>query len=324
MKSLVTGANGFIGRAVCGEMIKKGWRVKGAIRERGKTGQLPEGVFPVRIGQIGSQTQWKVALEDIDTIVHLAAMVHTTDSDPLMFEEVNTKGTINLMRSAASAGVRRFVFISTVKVNGEGKESAYREIDKVQPQDAYAESKWKAEVALNNYVSQTEMEIVVLRPPLVYGPDVKANFFRLLQAVDRGIPLPFGKVNNHRSFIYIENLVDAIIQCCRHPEASGKTFFLSDDQDVSTKDLILRIAGAFGKKARLFPVPIGVISFSGRIARRQDLFDRLFSSFFVDISKFKDTLEWKPPFSMDKGLEQTVEWYLKNQQRTYDRDNQIP
>ncbi len=257
---LVTGANGFVGRALCDRMMRDGWSVRGAVRYPDDRLRLPKEVEAIVIGDIGPDTDWSLTLQGIDAVVHLAARVHVmhdAERDPLsVYRFVNTKGTERLARMAAQAGIRRFVFLSSIKVNGEETHSAaFTESVVVPPKDPYALSKWEAEEVLRHIAKETKLETVIVRSPLVYGPGVRANFFSLLRAVNRGLPLPFGAFKNQRSLIYVGNLVDALMTCLTHPRASAETFVVSDHDDVSTSELVRRIAYAFGKRSHLLSVP---------------------------------------------------------------------
>jgi len=309
MQVLITGANGFVGRALCAELLRCGHTVRGALRR--KEGRaLMEGVDPVVVGTINADTDWKAALATCNVVVHLAARVHVMDdtaSDPLAaFREVNAEGTLNLARQAARSGVKRFVFISTVKVNGEGCDAPYRETDAAAPEDAYAISKWEAEQGLRQIERETGMEVVILRPPLVYGPGVKANFQRLLQVVRRGWPLPLGAIRNRRSLLYLGNFVDAIRLCVEHPAAAGQTFLLDDGEPVSTPELIRALARAMGRPARLLVIPVGMLEFAGALLGKRAAVARLTGSLWVDGSVIRTRLGWTPPFSMAAGLAATV------------------
>jgi len=331
MNILITGANGFIGQALCKRMLADGYQVRVAVRSAAQMTALPSGVVGAMIGDIGPETDRSDALDGIEGIVHLAARVHVmceSVADPLAaFREVNVEGTKCLAIAAANAGVKRFVYISSVKVNGErtGNKSSgqwsgvrgqggelkevFSEWDVPEPQDPYAVSKWEAEQGLMAIAKETGLEVVIIRPPLVYGPGVKANFLRLIKLVKRGIPLPFGCVKNRRSLIYIENLVDAILTCMTNPNAAGKTYLVSDGQDVSTPELIQMMAGASGRRALMLPVPVWMMRMAGRIIGRSDEFERLFGSLTVDISKIRRELNWYPPFTMEEGIRETVCWY---------------
>jgi nucleoside-diphosphate-sugar epimerase len=278
----------------------------------------------VVVGDINQDTDWIPALEGINAVVHLAARVHIMDDDsidPLKeFRKVNTLGTERLARMASAAGVNRFVYVSSIKVNGEstgqnasGKNQYFSENDVPHPQDAYALSKWQAEEGLQGIASETGMDLVVVRPPLVYGPGVKANFFRLLKMVDQGIRLPLASVENSRSLIALENLVDFLQRCVEHPSAAGEKFLVSDGEDLSTPELIRRIAHHMKRPVRLVPFPPGILRLGGHLLKKGDLTDRLLGSLQVDIGKAKRILGWEPPVSIDNALEKTVAWYLTSE-----------
>jgi nucleoside-diphosphate-sugar epimerase len=231
--------------------------------------------------------------------------------DPLTeFRRVNTLGTETLARAAAHCGVKRLVFLSSIKVNGESapSDAPFDPAFPAKPQDPYAISKWEAEQALTRASTETGLEIVVLRCPLVYGPGVKGNFLRLLQAVDHGIPLPLSLARNRRSLIYLDNLTDAITTCLTHPAAAGKTYLVSDGEDVSTAELIARIAQALGKPSRLWPCPLGLIELAGRMTGKSDEIARLLGSLCIDSSKIRSELDWTPPYTLEQGLAETARW----------------
>ncbi len=286
------------------------------MRQHSAGGFLPgtDGTKVVTTGDIGPDTDWSKALFSCDVVVHLASHVHVMrrqgDDRDGEFERVNVAGSENLARQAARAGVRRFVFLSSVKVNGEtGAERPFRESDPVMPMDAYGISKAEAEKRLRSISTETGMEVVVVRPPLVYGPRVKANFLSLMRAVDAGVPLPFSSISNLRSLVYIGNLVDALGVCLVHPAAANRTFFVSDDHDVSTPQLIREIASALGKKALLFQLSPALLKGAGLLTGRAEQIARLTGSLQVDVSSIKTTLAWQPPFSLQQGLADTVSWY---------------
>lgn len=310
MNVLITGVNGFVGRALCTEFLRCGHSVRGALRQSNGRPALTEGVESVVVGTINAATDWKAALVGCAVVVHLAARVHVMDdkaSDPLAeFREVNTEGTLNLARQAAQAGVKRFVFISTIKVNGEGRDEPYRETDVAVPEDAYAISKWEAEQGLRQIAAVTGLEVVILRPPLVYGPGVKANFQRLLHMVARGWPLPLGAIRNRRSLLYLGNFVDAIRVCVEHPAAAGQTFLLDDGEPVSTPELIHAVARALGLPARLLAVPVWMLEAAGALLGKRAAVARLTGSLFVDSSAIQSRLGWTPPVTMQRGLDATV------------------
>ncbi|MDD5389705.1 MAG: SDR family oxidoreductase [Gallionellaceae bacterium] len=310
MSVLVTGASGFVGGALCEVLSHVDHDVIPAVR-------CSRTIHNERVvGQIGPDTDWSPALRGIDTAVHLAARVHVMsdkEGNPLAaFRSVNTDGTLNLARQCAVAGVRRFVFISSIKVNGEGRKQPYSESDLALPQDAYAISKWEAEQGLREIESATGMEVVILRPPLVYGPGVGANFLRLMRMVEKRRPLPFGRVENRRSLLYLGNFTDAIRLCLEHPAAAGKTYLLSDGEDVSSADLARRLARAMNRPARLLSVPAFWLRMAGVLSGRSAEIDRLLGSLVVDSSKIRQELGWRPPFSMEDGLGQTVAYFLQH------------
>ncbi len=313
---LVTGSAGFIGRPLCAGMLTEAWQVRGTVRSHSDINRLPDGIEAVTIEAIDADTRWGDALRDIDTVVHLAARVHVMDDNavnPLeAFRKVNVAGTKQLAKSASSAGVRRLVFMSSVKVNGEGRETAYTEDDEESPEDPYGVSKWEAEQELHKITDMTGLETVILRSPLVYGPGVKANFYNLLKIVDRGIPLPLAKIENLRSFIYLDNLIDGIITCINHPEAAGQTFLICDGENVTTPELIRKIASALGKPARLFHIPLLLMRIAGKLFGKSAAIDRLFGSHIVDNTKIRNELGWKPPYAIEYGLKETVKWYAKS------------
>jgi nucleoside-diphosphate-sugar epimerase len=310
---LITGASGFVGTSLIQRLAIEGWPVTAAVHT--SVASFPKTVQTIRIGTITPDTEWFGALEGIDTIVHLAARVHVMKdkhADPLAeFRRVNVSGTGHLAREAAKAGVRRFIFVSSIKVNGEETDTPYSEAQSVQPSDPYGISKWEAELALRRIETETGMQVVIIRPPLVYGPGVKANFLNLIRIVKSGIPLPLASVSNKRSLVYIENLVDAIVTCIRNPNAAGQTYLVSDGEDVSTPELVRRMSSAFGRPARLFPFPARLLRLAGILLGKSGPVDRLIGSLVIDSSKIRRDLGWKPPYTMELGLKRTAEWFLK-------------
>jgi nucleoside-diphosphate-sugar epimerase len=256
MRILVTGARGFVGRALCAEAVVRGMAVRGVTR---CPCDLPTGVENVLVGGIDDRTQWRDVIAPCEVVIHLAARVHVmadTAADPLAeFRRVNVQGTLNLARQAAAAGVRRFVFVSSIKVNGEATQpgSPFTADDAPAPLDAYGVSKMEAEQGLREIARQTGMEVVIIRPPLVYGPGVKANFSAMMRWLKRGVPLPLGAIHNQRSLVALDNLVDLIVTCLTHPAAANQTFLVSDGEDVSTTELLRRMGQAMGHPARLIP-----------------------------------------------------------------------
>lgn len=309
MKILVTGANGLVGRALCSALEQTEDHVVRAVRASTTPWEAP-------VGDLNESTDWSEALgQNTDVVVHLAAQVPFTDgavgASGDGYTEVNTLGTANLAQQCAQYGVKRFIFVSTVKVLGEGKSEPYRDTDLAVPADAYAISKWEAEQALWLVAAETGMEVVMLRPPLVYGPGVKGNFLRLMQAIDKRRPLPLGAIHNQRSLIYLGNLVDVIRLCLTHPKAPGKTFLVSDGDDVSTPELVRRIAAALERLPFLLPVPVSWMRWAGRVLGKQAAVDRLVGSLCVDITPLREELSWTPPYTMQEGLEATAKWYRK-------------
>jgi nucleoside-diphosphate-sugar epimerase len=266
----------------------------------------------VSIGSIDPATDWAEALLNIQVVIQLAARVHVmhdTEADPLTaFRIVNVDGTLNLARQAAAAGVKRFVFISSVKVNGESTVagSAFAEADPPEPQDAYGQSKYEAEQGLRQIAADEGMEVVIIRPPLVYGPGVKANFAALMRAVKKGWPLPLGDIHNLRSLVALDNLVDFIITCITHPKAANQTFLISDGQDLSTTELVRGMAQAAGVSAHLLPVPVWALEFAGRLFGKADAVQRLTGNLQIDSSKARDLLGWKPKISVQEGLRRAM------------------
>jgi len=305
---LVTGATGFVGNALARRLAQGPFHVRGSVRQAARS--LPANVEQVR-GDLTSETDWSAALHDVHAVVHCAARVHVmhdTSADPLSeFRHANVAGTLHLARQAASAGVRRFVFLSSVKVLGESSAPG-RPLhpDAVPaPQDAYAVSKLEAEGGLRSLAAATGMEVVIIRPPLVYGPGVKGNFAALVRWIQRGRPLPFGAVENRRSLVALDNLVSFAELCAdveRSPAAANQAFLVADGADESTAELVRKIARAYGTQARLVSVPPALMRWGARILGKQAAADRLLGSLQVDSSKCTDLLGWKPVVTMDEQL----------------------
>lgn len=299
-----------MGKHLCTEIYQQGRAVKSVVRssnDRGNSSMLEI------VESINSESNWTEAFRDVDVIIHLAARVHVMNdkaSDTLAeFRRVNVDGTINLARQAAQAGIKRFVFISSIKVNGEHTLSGmpFTESDTANPQDNYGISKLEAEKGLMSIAHQTGMEVVIIRPPLIYGQGVKANFASIMQAVKHGIPLPLGAIHNKRSFVYVGNLVNFILQCVDHPMAANQVFLVSDGHDMSTTELLLSCADALGVKARLLRVPQKLIEFSAMLLGKKDVAQRLCSNLQVDITKARTLIDWTPPYSIKEGLRATAE-----------------
>lgn len=265
--------------------------------------------------EIDGSTDWRDALQGASVVIHLAARVHVMHEsavDPLAeFRKVNVEGPERLARSAAAAGVKRLVYVSSIKVNGEETIGGqrYSETSAPSPKDPYGVSKWEAEQALQRVAAETGLEVVIIRPPLVYGIGVKGNFAQMLSAVSRRIPLPFAAVRNQRSLIYVGNLVDALISCAIHPAAAGKTYLVCDGEDISTPELLNSLGDEMGRPARLFQFPMWLLSMMGKIAGRSDQLLRLTGSLQIDSHKICSELNWKPPYSLQQGLQKTAEWY---------------
>ena len=300
-KLLITGANGFVGRALSDTLLKNNVPLTLISRARVAT-------QTVAVGNIDGNTSWAVELQQCRVVIHLAARVHVmhdTEADPLSaFRAVNVQGTLNLARQAAAAGVKRFVFVSSIKVNGEATSPGrpFTAEDIAAPQDAYSVSKMEAEQGLRQIAVETGLEVVIIRPPLVYGPGVKANFAALMRAVQRGWPLPLGAVHNQRSLVGLDNLVNFIVTCTTHPLAANQTFLVSDGQDVSTTHLIRGMARAAGVPARLLPVPVPVLRAAAAALGKQGAIDRLCGNLQLDITKARALLGWVPPMSLESGL----------------------
>ena len=314
MRIFVTGATGFVGRALCRYMIDQGNELMCATRNGPPNMPAAHPRSPrvswEGIPTVDGNTDWRLSGLRIDTIVHLAARVHVlreTRSNPLNeFRRVNVDGSLNLARQAAAAGVRRFVYISSIKVNGEGSRNAYRESDIPSPEDAYGISKWEAEQGLLAIAHETDMEVVIVRPPLVYGPGVKGNFSALVKLVKKGVPLPLGAVSNERSLVALDNLVDFIGLCAdrdKAPRAANEIFLIADGESVSTSELLRRIAQAYHKKAVLIPVPVSWMHLGSRVLGKRALADRLLGDLTVDCTKARDQLGWTPVVSMDSQLQ---------------------
>ena len=319
---LITGATGFVGSKLVERLAANNPRSGVVVSVRCLDRHWPIGVQPVKVGNLLISTDWHTALQGIDVVVHCAARAHVmkeTLNDPLKtYRQVNVAGTLNLARQAAESGVRRFVFISSIKVNGEttGLNHPFTADDTPSPRDPYGLSKMEAEQGLRELSALTGMEVIIIRPPLVYGPRVKANFAFMMKLLKKNIPLPFGSITtNRRSLVYVENLVDLIRVCIDHPNAANQTFLVSDEEDVSTAMLLRRMSKALGCQARLFDIPSRIIVLAAKIIHRPSVAYRLCGSLQVDIRKTKELLGWRPRFSMDEGLRETAEYMVNNLKR---------
>ncbi|MSP27778.1 MAG: SDR family oxidoreductase [Methylococcales bacterium] len=308
---LITGANGFVGSELSTQAAFH-FLVTGAVRS---VQAFPANTNTVLIDAIDGNTDWHDALQNVNVVVHLAARVHVMNDDsvdPLAeFRKVNVDGSLNLAKQAAQAGVQRFVFISSIKVNGESTElgQPFHAADAPQPMDAYGVSKREAEDALRQLARDTSMEVVIIRPPLVYGAGVKANFRSMMRWLDKGVPLPLGAIHNQRSLVALNNLVDLIITCITHPAAANQTFLVSDGEDLSTSDLLRRMANALGKSARLLPFPAWLLQIGATLLGKRAVAQRLCGSLQLDISNTRQLLNWTPPVSVTDALQKTAHAY---------------
>jgi nucleoside-diphosphate-sugar epimerase len=310
LRVIITGASGFVGQNVIARAKSQGMDIRAVLR---KTGELPSSAKSILVEEISGSTNWGNSLCSADAVIHLAARVHVMkedSSDPLHeFRKVNVAGTEHLARSAAASGVKRLVYVSSIKVNGESTDSisAFSETDAPSPQDPYGVSKWEAELALQRVAQETGLEVVIVRPPLVYGKGVKGNFAQMLKVLAKGIPLPLAAVHNLRSLIYVENLADALLVCVTHPAAAGHTYLVSDGEDVSTPDLLRQLGEAMGHPARLLPCPPVLLTLLARLVGKSAQIERLAGSLRVDSGKIRRELGWRPPYTMQEGLRKTIE-----------------
>ncbi|PML02446.1 NAD-dependent dehydratase [Vibrio breoganii] len=312
MKVLVTGATGFVGRRFYQLATELGFQLLGQSRVR-----------PSRDAErwvetcIDSNTKWSKTLNKVDCVVHCAARVHqmneSADDANALYQEVNVLGTLNLASQAAHAGVKRFVFLSSIKVNGESTSpnNSFKPEVGARPSDPYGASKWDAEQGLLEIAKETGLEVVIIRPPLVYGPGVKANFHSLLKWVDRAAPLPLGAINNQRSMVFLDNLVSLMLECCENPNAAGQTFLVSDEHDISTSGLLKEVATAMKRPYRMLPIPESWLKLAASLLGKKHVGERLCSSLQLDISHTKQQLGWVPPVSFSEGIKETVDDYLK-------------
>lgn len=311
---LVTGGTGFIGAALVDKMNGDArFDVSASVR----AGRTLSGVHTHQIPDLNAETSWLPALEGVDVVVHTAARVHVmhdSSTDPLTeFRKVNVEGTLNLARQAARSGVQRFVFLSSIKVNGEGTQPGrpYKPDDLPDPKDYYGISKMEAEIALRELAELEQMEVVIIRPVLVYGPGVKANFLSMVRWLNRGVPLPLGSIHNKRSLVSLDNLINMIITCIEHPSAANQVFLVSDGEDLSTTQLLVRISKALNKPSRLIPVPSRILELFAALLGKRDFSRRLCGSLQVDIAKNRELLNWTPQVSVDQALSKTVKNFLE-------------
>jgi nucleoside-diphosphate-sugar epimerase len=320
MNILLTGATGFLGKVLFWELLRRRHRLTCTFRKPLDDREQLSGFRACHrkvVENIDGTTRWSPHLTDVDQIVHLAGMAHVPckigKQETNRFFWVNHEGTRNLAVQAARQGVKRFVFMSSALVNGSANtEGPFSETDRATPQNAYAASKFEAEKSLEKIGAETGMAVVILRPPLVYGPGVKANFLKLLDLVYAGVPLPLGAVCNRRSFINLKNLVDAVCLCLEHEKAGNQTFVVSDGEDLSTSELITAIAVSMDRPCRLFAVPEKIMKTGLSVLGKKNVYDRLWGTLQVDASKIRTRLGWRPPVTVAQGITETVDWYLDN------------
>lgn len=310
----VTGAAGLVGRHLCRTAVDRGYEVVALVRAAAGAAQLPHGITQTVVtGDLATTSGLGDALDGVDAVIHLAGRAHvlrdTTNEPEATYRATNVQGSLQVARAAVDAGVRRLVFVSSIKVNGERTTgTAFTELNRPAPEDAYGRSKRDAEVALRELLGDTATELTIVRPPLVYGPGFAGNIQRLLKLirVGRVLPLPFGAIDNRRSLVYVGNLADALLACAVHPAAAGELFLVSDGEDLSTRDLVARLAAASGERVRMLPVAPPLLTAVARLLGRSRDVDRLLGSLQVDSSRIRQTLGWSPPHTVDQGLRATV------------------
>lgn len=316
MKVLITGASGFIGSALTQFLYKQNYSITVTLRRVSNT--LPSDIQQKLIGNLLPNIDWSQTLADTDTVIHLAARAHILkeqSTDPLTaFRATNTAATLNLAQQAAAAGVRRFIFISSIGVNGNKTlDKPFTVTDTPNPAEHYAISKHEAELGLKQIAAQTGMEVVIIRPPLVYGAGAKGTFNQLIKTVAKRVPLPLGCIHNQRSLVALPNLIDLITTCIDHPAAANQTFLISDGEDLSTTDLLRRLSHALGKPARLLPIPQQLLETTLNLLGKQAIAQRLCGNLQIDMTHTRKTLNWTPPVSVDEALRQTAQTYLQSQ-----------
>lgn len=316
---LLTGATGFVGKGIMETLVIKGYSVVAAVRQSPEN--VPLAVQVNHIDALDGATNWRSSLEGVDCVIHSAARVHVMNEsaeDPLAaFRTVNVEGTLNLARQSVAAGVKRFIFISSIKVNGEAtrKGQPFTSDDLPAPADPYGMSKLEAENGLLELAGQTGLEVVIIRSVLVYGPGVKGNFRAMIKWLDKGIPLPLGAIDNRRSLVALGNLTDLVETCVGHPSAANQIFLVSDGDDFSTSGLLRGMARALGRPARLFPIPGALLKCCAALLGKQVVWQRICGSLQVDIGKTRDLLGWTPPISLEAALESTAREYQEKNRK---------
>ena len=325
MKVLVTGANGFVGRALCQDLLAHGYGVRALVRtNEGRIHYSNQDIEQIVVGQLEMHNDWQSVLTGVDTVIHLAGLAHVLHdkhgNQLAAYRAANVESTKKIALAATSFGVKRFIYLSSIKVNGDSTSGTpFKEIDTPNPVDYYGLSKLEAEEALQSIGLGASMETVIIRSPLIYGPGVKANFKRLMDWVDKGVPFPFKNLANKRSMLYVGNLTSALIACIEHPNAAGKIYLLSDAQDLSTSALVQAIADIMCKPLRLWFFPRKVLSFTAKLLGRSDELSKLVGSLQVDSSKIVNELGWVHPFTVDEGIRETVVAYYSAKRKTCSR-----
>ncbi|MBG0843057.1 UDP-glucose 4-epimerase family protein [Ectopseudomonas toyotomiensis] len=299
MRILLTGFTGFIGRNLCNKLSETGHEVVCVGR---KGGRISDGFSYSKVDSIDADTDWESSLFGVDVVIHLAALAHKGTNSWQDYYSINLGGAVNLARQFSKVCGGRFIFLSSIGVNGAESDSAFTYLDSPSPKGYYSKSKHLAELALQEIAMKTDVELVIIRPPLVYGPGAPGNFGSLVRWIEKGIPLPLGAIHNKRSLVGIDNLVDLIIRCIDHPAAANQVFLAGDGEDLSTTELLRGVGKAMGKPARLIPVPAGLLQFGATLLGKKAMAQRLLGSLQVDISKTCELLDWKPPYTVEEGL----------------------
>lgn len=315
---VVTGASGFIGSALVERLLEVGWRVRAAAR---KPMRASPGLSVHRISDLAAEEDWEEILDGAEAVFHLAARAHVLreeSADPrAAFTRTNVEGTIRIARAAARARARHFVYVSSIGVHGNSSAHRLKETDPPRPEEHYARSKLEAEDALKQIADEAGLSYTIVRPPLVYGPGNPGNFLKLLRLVERGLPLPLGSASNVRNMIYVGNLVDALILCAENPVARGKTYLVSDGEEVSTAELIRKIGSALRVRTRLIPVPVALLELAGKAAGKSREIEKLTQPLQVDSGEISRDLSWKPRFSVDQGIAATAAWFSSRESLSY-------